>query len=78
MKKKYIDGFLNLTEKVGNKLPHPAIIFALFALAVLVLSWFLSLFNIGVEHPTTKESIQVINLLSISGMHKILLVGLVA
>lgn len=31
--------FLGTIERVGNALPHPATLFALFALTVLVLSW---------------------------------------
>lgn len=72
MKKNFVDRFLNLTEKVGNKLPAPAIIFACFAFMVLILSWLLSLFNVSVLHPGTGETISVVNLLSIKGLHDIL------
>ena len=36
--------FLNVVEKIGNALPHPATLFAIFALLILLLSaiayWF--------------------------------------
>jgi len=73
MKQSYLDRFLNLTEKVGNKLPNPAVIFALLALGTLILSMLLSFFNVSAQHPGTQETIKIINLLSIDGLHKILL-----
>ncbi len=71
--KNYIDKFLGIIESVGNKLPHPTTIFALFALAVIFLSWFVSLFEIQVIHPGTSEIIKPVSLLSIEGLHKIIL-----
>jgi aminobenzoyl-glutamate transport protein len=32
------NGFFNFIEKTGNALPHPAILFSIFALTVLFLS----------------------------------------
>jgi aminobenzoyl-glutamate transport protein len=34
-----IEKFLAVIEAVGNKLPHPTALFALFALGVIILSW---------------------------------------
>ena len=34
----FFQRLLNWTEQVGNALPHPATLFALFALAALILS----------------------------------------
>lgn len=67
-----INRFLNIVEKTGNALPHPATLFAMFALAVLVLSWVMSLFNPQVVHPGTGQVIQVVNLMSVEGLHLIL------
>jgi aminobenzoyl-glutamate transport protein len=64
---------LNWTEKVGNALPHPATLFALFALAALLLSGLGHLLGWEVIHPGTKEIIRPINLLSHDGLHRILL-----
>jgi aminobenzoyl-glutamate transport protein len=74
MKKKNLIGrILNTVEKVGNALPHPATLFALFALMVVILSGITSLFNLSVEHPGTGEIIEPVNLLTIEGLHLILM-----
>ncbi len=64
---------LNWTERAGNALPHPATLFALFALGTLVLSAIGYALGWEVIHPGTKELIQPINLLSHDGIHRILL-----
>ena len=71
-KKSLIDRFLQTVEKVGNALPHPATLFALFALSVLVLSWIVSLINPEVINPATGQGIRAVNLLSREGIHMIL------
>lgn len=70
---KFIEKFLSVIEKVGNKLPHPTTLFALFALGVIVLSWIVSQFNISVLHPGTGLEIKPVNLISIEGLHRIIL-----
>lgn len=70
---KTIEKFLSVIEKVGNKLPHPTTLFALFALSVIVLSWIVSQFNFSVLHPGTGQEIKLINLLSVEGLHRIIL-----
>jgi len=45
-KKSLGDGFLNVVERVGNRLPHPVTLFAIFAGIVLVLSFILSALNV--------------------------------
>ncbi len=60
-------------ERVGNALPHPATLFALLALTVIVLSWVFSQFDISVQHPGTGETVKPVNLLSIDGLHRIIL-----
>jgi aminobenzoyl-glutamate transport protein len=72
MKKNWINTFLSLIERVGNALPHPATLFAGFALFVILASWVLSLFSIEVVHPGTGANIQIVNLISTDGLHKIL------
>jgi aminobenzoyl-glutamate transport protein len=64
--------FLNLIEVGGNALPHPATLFAGFALLVILLSGLASQFNLQVTHPATGEIIRIQNLLSVSGLHRIL------
>jgi len=64
---------LNWTERVGNALPHPATLFALFALAALVFSAVGYVLGWEVVHPGTKEIVRPVNLLSQDGIHRILL-----
>ena len=71
-KKGRIDGFLTVIENVGNLLPHPATLFLIFAILILVVSGITSLFSISVTHPGTGELIEPINLLSQKGLHMIL------
>ena len=53
----FLNRFLGIVEKVGNALPHPATLFFLFALGVIILSGFVSLFDLEVLHPGTGEMI---------------------
>jgi aminobenzoyl-glutamate transport protein len=64
---------LNWTERAGNALPHPATLFALFALAALVLSAVGHILGWEVIHPGTKEIVRPVNLLSQDGIHRVLL-----
>lgn len=64
---------LNWTERAGNALPHPATLFALFALAALVFSAIGFWLGWEVIHPGTKEIVRPVNLLSHDGIHRILL-----
>jgi aminobenzoyl-glutamate transport protein len=64
--------FLYVVERVGNALPHPATLFALFALLVVLLSALTSRLNLEVTHPGTGEIITPFNLLSVAGLHMIL------
>ncbi len=67
-----ITRMLATIETVGNKLPHPATLFAIFAGATIILSAIVSAFDISVVHPGTMEEIQPFNLLSVAGLHMIL------
>ncbi len=64
---------LDWTERAGNALPHPATLFALFALAALVLSAVGHALGWEVLHPGTNEIVRPVNLLSHDGIHRILL-----
>ncbi len=64
---------LNWTERVGNALPHPATLFALFALTVLVMSAIGHALGWEVIHPGTKEIVRPVNLLSHDGIYRVLL-----
>jgi len=67
-----IDRFLDVVERVGNALPDPTTLFALLALAVVVLSGIAAQFDLAVAHPTTGQMIHPVSLLSIDGLHRIL------
>jgi aminobenzoyl-glutamate transport protein len=43
-------GWLDRIERLGNKVPHPAIIFLSLCLLVIVLSWVLALFDVSVTY----------------------------
>src|SRR5699024_12020734 len=63
---------LNCVEMVGNKVPHPVTLFAILALAVIVLSAILSPLGISVEQPGEKgEMVEINNLLSSEGIQYI-------
>ncbi len=67
-----LDRFLGVIERGGNALPHPATLFALLALLVVVASWIAAEAGISVTHPTTGKTIAPVNLLSEAGLHKIM------
>lgn len=63
---------LQRVERAGNALPHPTALFAIFAVAVLVLSAIAARFDLSVVHPGTGKVIQPVSLLTIEGLHRIL------
>lgn len=68
-----IQRFLNTVERAGNALPHPATLFALLAVAVVVLSWVLHAAGVTVTNPASGKVVTVVNLLSLEGLHRITL-----
>ena len=66
-------GFFNFVEKAGNALPHPALLFGLFAVITLLLSGIGSWLGWRGVHPATGETVEMVNLLSRDGLHRILL-----
>ena len=68
MKKTFFARLLDKIEVAGNKLPHPATLFAIMAASVVVLSGIAAYFNLEAAHPVTGEFIQVNNLLSADGI----------
>jgi aminobenzoyl-glutamate transport protein len=67
-----LDRMLNLVERGGNVLPHPATLFAILALLVVIASWIAVELDVSVQHPTTGKTVHPVNLLSVAGLHKIL------
>lgn len=60
--------FLDGVERVGNKLPHPFMLFIYLALVVILLSWIASLFGASVQEPGSGEEVAVQNMLSDDGV----------
>ncbi|MBD3287267.1 AbgT family transporter [candidate division KSB1 bacterium] len=67
-----IDRFLNVVERVGNALPHPASLFGIFALMALAASTVGHWLDWQATHPATGEVIKTVNLLSKSGLERII------
>ncbi len=63
---------LDLIERVGNRLPDPITLFALFAGIVLVISWIATLAGVSATHPGTGAAVESVNLLSGAGLRRIL------
>lgn len=59
---------LDIIEKVGNKLPHPATLFGLLALLVAVVSWIGDLSGLSAVHPADQSIITVKSLFSADGI----------
>ncbi|NIP23484.1 MAG: AbgT family transporter [Phycisphaerae bacterium] len=59
---------LDWIEAVGNKLPHPATLFALLAVLVVIASWLAEMFSLQATHPADHSVITVNNLLSPTGL----------
>jgi aminobenzoyl-glutamate transport protein len=57
-------GFLGTVERVGNKLPDPAVLFIALLFIVWVLSWLLSYVSFDVIDPRSGEALVINNLLS--------------
>jgi aminobenzoyl-glutamate transport protein len=59
---------LDWIEVVGNKLPHPATLFALLAVLVVIASWLAEMVSLQAIHPADHSVITVNNLLSPTGL----------
>ena len=65
-------GFLGSVERIGNKLPDPAVLFIALLFIVWVLSWLLSYVTFAVVDPRSSEPLVVNNLLSGSAITEFL------
>ncbi len=59
---------LDLIEIIGNKLPHPATLFAILAILVAAISYIGDIFSLSAIHPADNSIIKVKNLLSSDGI----------
>ncbi len=69
----FFQRFLNGVERTGNALPNPATLFALLAALVVVLSGVLHAAGVSVTNPANGQTIAVVNLFSVEGLHRMLL-----
>ena len=65
-------GFLGTVERVGNKLPDPAMLFVGLLFIVWILSWLLSYVTFDVVDPRTSEALVINNLLAGSAITEFL------
>ena len=65
-------GFLGTVERVGNKLPDPAMLFVGLLVAVWILSWLLSYVTFSVVDPRSGEALVINNLLAGSALTEFL------
>lgn len=70
-KKTWMNQFLNVVEKVGNKLPDPATLFVLLGVITVALSALLASMDVSAVHPGTGKTIKVVNLLTLDGFRQI-------
>ena len=67
-----VNRFLNSVEKIGNKLPDPSVLFFLMCVALAIMTWVISLFNVSVKHPGTHQTIYIKNIISHDGFTMIM------
>src|ERR1041384_5023345 len=60
--------FLDLIERIGNRLPDQTTIFVLLAAATLAASWAIAGAGYTITHPVTGKTIEVFNLVSRDGL----------
>ncbi len=72
-KRTFIDKFLSGVERVGNALPAPAFLFASLAVLILLVSALGATLGWSGINPSSEDIVQVKNLLSREGIHRIML-----
>lgn len=63
---------LDTIERLGNRLPHPALLFMGLAAAVIVLSWVMSSLHVAAVHPINEQTYSVVSLMNGAGLRRIL------
>lgn len=70
--KKWTARLLDRVERIGNRLPDPVSLFAIFCALVLVVSWLADAMGLAAEHPGTSDEIRAVNLLTAESIRRIL------
>ncbi len=63
---------LDQIERIGNRLPHPTLLFVYLCALVLLLSWLAAAVGVAAQHPVSGVSLTAQNLLSREGLDRIL------
>ncbi len=71
-RKTFLESFLYYIECVGNKIPHPMMIFVFLSIATIVLSGVLASIGFSDIHPVTGKTVLVNNLLTVKGLLRII------
>lgn len=71
-KNSFFNRMLDVVEKVGNKLPDPVTLFAIFAVMVIIASHFAAKAGLEAVNPATNETVAAVSLLSGEGLQKIM------
>lgn len=71
-KKSLFQRFLDIVERLGNKLPDPFALFVGLAVVMIIISWIFSLFNASVVHPGNGDVLAIKSLISGEGLQFIL------
>ncbi|SDK22002.1 AbgT family transporter [Natronincola ferrireducens] len=71
-KGKLFERILNSIEKTGNKLPDPVTLFVLLSTGIILISWMASTAGVSVIHPSTGDTVTVVNLMNREGLTRIL------
>ena len=61
-----------MVERGGNALPHPATLFAILSVTIIVCSGIAANTTLEVVHPGTGETIRPVSLMTVEGLHRIL------
>lgn len=64
--------WLDAIERAGNRLPEPATLFVVLAMATLALSWLFAQLGVSVTHPRDGTTLAAVNLLNGAGVRRIL------
>jgi len=71
-KDSFLNRFLGIIERAGNILPHPATLFVILAVVVIVLSAIMAALGVSVVLPGKNEVVRAESLLTVPGLHRIL------
>jgi aminobenzoyl-glutamate transport protein len=68
----FLNRFLSFIERAGNVLPHPATLFVILAVVVIIISAITAAAGVSVVLPGKNEVVHAESLLTVAGLHRIL------